>query len=291
MSFLFTSNSTFFLRDERARGHHLSAAGRRQRQHPQRPPHLPSLQRHLRFFDLLHCLAPRAAVRKEGSDKYRRGFSVLFVVASSALYIENKSWLLRGHAGRLPDKKMRQCNAVRHQACCCTASITEDSSRRSEHLKDATRLLPRAQWVACSQAPLMAEREGLMSCARHRIHLCHAAPTFLPTRWRLAPPWQRSARARRRQPVGRFLREMRPPSMRAIAGRRLVRRSGRAETAMGAQGGTRGPSWQAQFLHSPLPVRGLSFTCCRASLTNPFKLLWRPDADDARSSPWLCSWK
>ena len=129
----------------------------------------------------------------------------------------------------------------RHQACCCTASITEDSSRRSEHLKDATRLLPRAQWVACSQAPLMAEREGLMSCARHRIHLCHAAPTFLPTRWRLAPPWQRSARARRRQPVGRFLREMRPPSMRAIAGRRLVRRSGRAETAMGAQGGTRGP--------------------------------------------------
>ena len=125
-----------------------------------------------------------------------------------------------------------------------TASITEDSSRRSEHLKDATRLLPRAQWVACSQAPLMAERAGLMSYARHRIHLCHAAPTFLPTRWRLAPPWQRSARARRRQPVGRFLREMRPPSMRAIAGRRLVRRSGRAETAMGAQGGTRGPSWQ-----------------------------------------------
>ena len=53
----------------------------------------------------------------------------------------------------------------RHQACCCTASITEDSSRRSEHLKDATRLLPRAQWVACSQAPLMAERPGLMSCA------------------------------------------------------------------------------------------------------------------------------
>ena len=92
--------------------------------------------------------------------------------------------------------------------------------------------------------PLMAERENLISCARHRIHLCHAAPTFLPTRWRLAPPWQRSARARRRQPVGRFLREMRPPSMRAIAGRRLVRRSGRAETAMGAQGGTRGPSWQ-----------------------------------------------
>ena len=132
----------------------------------------------------------------------------------------------------------------RHQACCCTASITEDSSRRSEHLKDATRLLPRAQWVACSQAPLMAERAGLMNYARHRIHLCHAAPTFLPTRWRLAPPWQRSARARRRQPVGRFLREMRPPSMRAIAGRRLVRRSGRAETAMGAQGGTRGPSWQ-----------------------------------------------
>ena len=132
----------------------------------------------------------------------------------------------------------------RHQACCCTASITEDSSRRSEHLKDATRLLPRAQWVACSQAPLMAERAGLMSYARHRIHLCHAAPTFLPTRWRLAPPWQRSARARRRQPVGRFLREMRPPSMRAIAGRRLVRRSGRAETAMGAQGGTRGPSRQ-----------------------------------------------
>ena len=132
----------------------------------------------------------------------------------------------------------------RHQACCCTASITEDSSRRSEHLKDATRLLPRAQWVACSQAPLMAERAGLMSYARHRIHLCHAAPTFLPTRWRLAPPWQRSARARRRQPVGRFLREMRPPSMRAIAGRRLVSRSGRAETAMGAQGGTRGPSWQ-----------------------------------------------
>ena len=60
----------------------------------------------------------------------------------------------------------------RHQACCCTASITEDSSRRSEHLKDATRLLPRAQWVACSQAPLMAEREGLMSCARHRISTC-----------------------------------------------------------------------------------------------------------------------
>ena len=89
----------------------------------------------------------------------------------------------------------------RHQACCCTASITEDSSRRSEHLKDATRLLPRAQWVACSQAPLMAERAGLMNYARHRIHLCHAAPTFLPTRWRLAPPCQRSARARRRQPV------------------------------------------------------------------------------------------
>ena len=34
--------------------------------------------------------------------------------------------------------------------------------------------------------------------------------------------------------------------MRAIAGRRLVRRSGRAETAMGAQGGTRGPSWQQE---------------------------------------------
>ena len=157
----------------------------------------------------------------------------------------------------------------RHQACCCTASITEDSSRRSEHLKDATRLLPRAQWVACSQAPLMAEREGLMSCARHRIHLCHAAPTFLPTRWRLAPPWQRSARARRRQPVGRFLREMRPPSMRAIAGRRLVRRSGRAETAMGAQGGTRGPSWQPEAMCTDRPRQLPPFlhTIYRASLT------------------------
>ena len=64
------------------------------------------------IFDLLHCLAPRAAVRKEGSDKYRRGFSVVFVVASSALYIENKSWLLRGHRGITGEKTRRRCNGM-----------------------------------------------------------------------------------------------------------------------------------------------------------------------------------
>ena len=30
---------------------------------------------------------------------------MVFVVASSVLYIENKSWLLRGHAGITADKK------------------------------------------------------------------------------------------------------------------------------------------------------------------------------------------
>ena len=44
----------------------------------------------------------------------REGFSVVFAVASSVLYIENKSWLLRGHRGITAEKKEGvQCRGMK----------------------------------------------------------------------------------------------------------------------------------------------------------------------------------